>query len=186
MTKTRQLGILVGCSCANYPTNWASSFMEGFFSTGCAFPPWDHSLDQRARKSWEVYCNSWRSAEDRVFGHILLRSMYATIVLLDMIASSKRRRPWHLFVSQAVRSCHKKRLPNYYNNPLSKFGNLWRKKKISTDTGNCFCDTALTVGKQNLTRMFFMEIRKINTTGPSIYLCFFRATVNVKVAENPK
>ena len=113
MTKSRHLGIIVGCNGANYPTNWVSSFMEGFFSTGCAFPPWDHSLDQRARKSWEVYCNSWRSAEDRVFGHILLRSMYATIVLLDMIASSKRRRPWHLFVAQAVRSCYKKRLPNY-------------------------------------------------------------------------
>ena len=183
MTKTRQLGILVGCSCANYPTNWASSFMEGFFSTGCAFPPWDHSLDQRARKSWEVYCNSWRSAEDRVFGHILLRSMYATIVLLDMIASSKRRRPWHLFVAQAVRSCYKKRLPNYYNNPLSKFGNLLEKIIISPP-GNCFSTRFRELGKKLGTDAFHGNKKKNHDW--SFNLCFFRASVNVKVAENPK
>ena len=131
MTKTRQLGILVGCSCANYPTNWASSFMEGFFSTGCAFPPWDHSLDQRARKSWEVYCNAWCSAEDRVFGHILCMQ---PSFFLTWSHHQKRRRPWHLFVSQAVRSCYKKRLPNYYNYALSKFGNLWRKYFFSPPT----------------------------------------------------
>ena len=184
MTKSRQLGIIVGCSGANYPTNWVSSFMEGFFSTGCAFSPeTTHSIRERERAERSVATHGAVPKTVYLSIYFVLCMQPSSFLTWsrhqkeDVRGTCLFRKPW----GAAIRSACQITITIPWANLETfgvKFFFLHRHGKLFLRHGFESWETKLGTDA-------FHGNKKKNHDW-SFNFCFFRASVNVKVAENPK